>query len=74
MATKLNFRARTLDAAKPLDIYFLEDLPELTDLNAISRWDSILLTFCSFCKASSFRQEAKCYGKAIAQPKLVSKL
>ncbi len=37
MASKLNFRARTLDAAKPLSIYYLEDLPELTDLNAISR-------------------------------------
>jgi enhancer of polycomb-like protein len=37
MASKLNFRARTLDASKPLSIYNLEDLPELTDLNAISR-------------------------------------
>ena len=37
MASKLNFRARTLDASKPLNIYHLEDLPELTDLNAISR-------------------------------------
>ena len=37
MASKLNFRARTLDASKPLSIYHLEDLPELTDLNAISR-------------------------------------
>ncbi len=37
MASKLNFRARTLDASKPMAIYNIEDLPELTDLNAINR-------------------------------------
>ena len=37
MASKLNFRARTLDASKPMAIYNMEDLPELTDLNAINR-------------------------------------
>ncbi len=37
MTTKLNFRARTLDASKPMSVYFAEDLPELTDLNAINR-------------------------------------
>ena len=37
MASKLNFRARTLDASKPMSVYFAEDLPELTDLNAINR-------------------------------------
>jgi len=37
MATKLNFRARTLDASKPMSVYFSEELPELTDLNAINR-------------------------------------
>ena len=37
MASKLNFRARTLDASKPMSIYHVEDLPELADLNAINR-------------------------------------
>lgn len=37
MASKLNFRARTLDASKPMAVYNIEDLPELTDLNAINR-------------------------------------
>ena len=37
MASKLNFRARTLDASKPMAIYHAEELPELTDLNAINR-------------------------------------
>ena len=37
MASKLNFRARTLDAGKPMAIYHAEELPELTDLNAINR-------------------------------------
>ena len=37
MASKLNFRARTLDASRPMAIYNVEDLPELTDLNAINR-------------------------------------
>jgi len=37
MATKLNFRARTLDASKPMSIFYSEDLPELADLNAINR-------------------------------------
>ena len=36
MATKLTFRARTLDATKPMAIYRAEDLPELTD-SAINR-------------------------------------
>lgn len=37
MTSKLTFRARTLDASKPMAIYNAEDLPELTDLNAINR-------------------------------------
>ena len=37
MASKLNFRARNLDVAKPMVVYRLEDLPELADLNAINR-------------------------------------
>ena len=37
MASKLNFRARTLDASKPMAIYHADELPELTDLNAINR-------------------------------------
>ncbi len=37
MATKLNFRARTLDASKPMLVYHSEDLPDLADLNAINR-------------------------------------
>ena len=37
MASKLNFRARTLDASRPMAIYNVEDLPELTDLDAIKR-------------------------------------
>ncbi len=37
MATKLNFRARTLDASKPMSVYHSEDLPDLADLNAINR-------------------------------------
>ena len=37
MATKLTFRARTLDATKAMAIYRAEDLPELADSNAINR-------------------------------------
>ena len=37
MATKLTFRARTLDATKAMAIYRAEDLPELADSNAITR-------------------------------------
>ena len=37
MATKLTFRARTLDATKAMAIYKAEDLPELADSNAINR-------------------------------------
>ena len=36
MASKLNFRARTLDATRPMAIYNVEDLSEF-DLNAINR-------------------------------------
>ena len=37
MASKLNFRARTLDASKPMQVFNAEELPELADLNAINR-------------------------------------
>ncbi len=37
MATKLNFRARTLDASKPMLVYHAEELPDVADLNAINR-------------------------------------
>ena len=37
MASKLTFRARTLDATKAMSIYRAEDLPELADSSAISR-------------------------------------
>lgn len=37
MPTKLNFRARTLDASKPLAIYCSEDLPDLNEIQAINR-------------------------------------
>ena len=37
MASKLTFRARTLDSTKSMCIYRAEDLPELADSNAISR-------------------------------------
>ena len=37
MTSKLNFRARTLDASKAMSIYFSEDLPDLTSENAINR-------------------------------------
>ena len=37
MTSKLTFRARTLDASRPMAIFNVEDLPELTDLNAINR-------------------------------------
>lgn len=37
MSSKLTFRARTLDVAKPLGIYRAEDLPELAAENAINR-------------------------------------
>ena len=37
MATKLTFRARTLDATKPMAIYRAEHLLELADSNAINR-------------------------------------
>ena len=37
MASKLTFRARTLDTTKAMSIYRAEDLPELADSNAIHR-------------------------------------
>ena len=37
MSTKVNFRARTLDASKPMAVYRAEDLPDLQDLNSINR-------------------------------------
>jgi len=37
MSSKLTFRARTLDSARPLAIYLAQDLPELVDLNSINR-------------------------------------
>jgi hypothetical protein len=42
MASKLNFRARTLDVSKPMCVYHLEDLPELADLNAINRFVTLV--------------------------------
>lgn len=35
--SKLSFRARALDAAKPLPVYRNRDLPDLTDCVSISR-------------------------------------
>uniref|UniRef100_A0A672NKC3 Uncharacterized protein n=1 Tax=Sinocyclocheilus grahami TaxID=75366 RepID=A0A672NKC3_SINGR len=35
--SKLSFRARALDAAKPLPIYRSKDLPDLTDCVSINR-------------------------------------
>jgi len=35
--SKLSFRARALDAAKPLPIYRNKDLPDLTDCVSINR-------------------------------------
>ena len=37
MTSKLTFRARTLDASKPMAIHHAEDLPELAAENAINR-------------------------------------
>ena len=37
MTSKLTFRARTLDAAKPMAIHKAEELPELAAENAINR-------------------------------------
>lgn len=37
MTSKLNFRARTLDATKPMTIHRAEDLPDLATENAINR-------------------------------------
>ena len=37
MTSKLTFRARTLDASKPMAIHRAEDLPELAAENAINR-------------------------------------
>lgn len=35
--SKLSFRARALDAAKPLPVYRNKDLPDLTDCVSINR-------------------------------------
>lgn len=35
--SKLSFRARALDAAKPLPVYCNGDIPDLTDCVSISR-------------------------------------
>ena len=35
--SKLSFRARALDAAKPLPIYHAVDLPDLSEYNTINR-------------------------------------
>lgn len=35
--SKLSFRARALDAAKPMPIYMTEELPDLPDYSAINR-------------------------------------
>lgn len=37
MSTKLSFRARTLDPAKAMPIYFSEELPDLQEYSAINR-------------------------------------
>ena len=37
MTTKLSFRARALDAVKPMPIYIQEDVPDLKDLATINR-------------------------------------
>lgn len=35
--SKLSFRARALDATKPLPVYHAQDVPDLQDLSAINR-------------------------------------
>ncbi|KPJ11019.1 hypothetical protein RR48_10199 [Papilio machaon] len=35
--SKLSFRARALDASKPMPIYLAEELPDLPDYSAINR-------------------------------------
>ena len=35
--SKLSFRARALDASKPLPVYHADDLPDLSEYNAINR-------------------------------------
>ncbi len=35
--SKLSFRARALDATKPLPIYHADDLPDLSDFSTINR-------------------------------------
>jgi len=35
--SKLSFRARALDASKPMPIYMAEELPDLPDYSAINR-------------------------------------
>ena len=35
--SKLSFRARALDASKPLPVYHAEDLPDLSEYNIINR-------------------------------------
>ena len=35
--SKVSFRARALDATKPLPIYHAEDIPDLTDFSVINR-------------------------------------
>lgn len=35
--SKLSFRARALDASKPMPIYMSEELPDLPDYSAINR-------------------------------------
>lgn len=35
--SKLSFRARALDASKPMPVYLAEELPDLPDYSAINR-------------------------------------
>ncbi len=35
--SKLSFRARALDASKPMPVYATEELPDLPDFSAINR-------------------------------------
>ena len=37
MASKLSFRARALDAQKPMPVFINEDIPEVADYAAIAR-------------------------------------
>ncbi len=71
--SKLSFRARALDAAKPLPVYRNRDVPDLTDCVSINRAvpqmptgmekEEELVRTCFNLKYVSGGALARCYGR-----------